>query len=132
MAHYARVNSENIVTHVTPIPNQIITDENGVEHEYRGLSHLYTTIPDSANDRWIQTSYNNNFRVRYAGLGFIWNEQLNAFIPPKPYESWILNEETFDWDAPVPVPELTEEEKENGLIYLWDEENKQWILGNPL
>jgi hypothetical protein len=119
MAHYARVNLENIVTHVTPVPNEIITDENGVEHEHRALAHLYSTIPDSANDRWIQTSYNNNFRVRYAGLGFIWNDQLNAFIPPKPHESWVLNEETFDWDAPVPYPT-------DGERYTWNEEDQEW------
>jgi hypothetical protein len=120
MAHYARINSENIVTYVTPIPNEMITDENGVEHEHRALAHLYSTIPDSVNDRWIQTSYNNNFRVRYAGLGYTWNEELNAFIPPKPFDSWILNEDTANWEAPVPMPE-------DGN-YVWDEELGNWNL----
>lgn len=122
MAHYARINSENIVTYVTPIPNEMITDENGVEHEHRALAHLYSTIPDSVNDRWIQTSYNNNFRVRYAGLGYTWNEELNAFIPPKPFDSWILNEDTADWEAPVPMPETVED----GPRYMWDEELGNW------
>jgi hypothetical protein len=122
MAHYARVNSENIVTYVTPIPNEMITDENGVEHEEWALDHLYSTIPDSVGDRWIQTSYNNNFRVRYAGLGYTWNEELNAFIPPQPYASWILNEETVDWEAPIPMPEVVE----GGPLYTWDEELGNW------
>ena len=122
MAHYARVNSDNIVTYVTPIPNEIITDENGVEHEERALDHLYSTIPDSVGDRWIQTSYNHNFRKRYAGLGFIWNGELDAFIPPKPYDSWTLNTETVDWDPPIPMPEVTED----GTKYDWDESSGNW------
>jgi hypothetical protein len=122
MAHYARVNTDNIVTYVTPIPNEMITDENGVEHEEWALDHLYSTIPDSVDDRWIQTSYNNNFRVRYAGFGYTYNEESNAFIPPKPHESWILNEETADWEAPVPMPESVE----GGPLYTWDEEIGNW------
>jgi hypothetical protein len=121
MAHYARINSENIVTYVTPIPNEMITDENGIEHEHRALAHLYATIPNSANDRWVQTSYNNNFRVRYAGLGYTYNESLDAFIPPKPYESWTLNEEIVNWEAPVQYPT-------DGNFYEWDEENLKWKL----
>lgn len=121
MAHYARINSENIVTYVTPIPNEMITDENGIEHEHRALAHLYVTIPNSANDRWVQTSYNNNFRVRYAGLGYTYNESLDAFIPPKPYESWTLNEEIVNWEAPVQYPT-------DGNFYKWDEENLKWKL----
>jgi hypothetical protein len=60
VAHYARVNSDNIVTYVTPIPNSMITDENGTEHEDRAIDHLNATVPTSDGDRWIQTSYNNN------------------------------------------------------------------------
>ncbi len=122
MAHYARVNSQNIVTYVTPIPNEMITDENGIEREELAFEHLYSTIPDSVGDRWVQTSYNNNFRKRYAGLGYTWNENLDAFIPPQPYQSWILNEETADWEAPVPMPEITE----GGPTYSWDEELGNW------
>lgn len=122
MAHYARINLENIVTYVTPIPNEMITDENGVEHEEWALNHLYTTIPDSVGDRWIQTSYNNNFRVRYAGIGYTWNEQLNAFIPPKPFDSWILDEETVEWKAPIPYPDDT-----TGAEYAWNEDIQSWV-----
>jgi hypothetical protein len=123
MAHYARVNPENIVTYVTPIPNELITDENGVEHEERALDHLYNSIPDSRGDRWIQTSYNNNFRTRTAGLGYTWDESLDAFIQPKPYESWSLNEVTKSWEPPIPVPTSNDTDSE----YVWDEESRSWI-----
>jgi hypothetical protein len=122
MSHYARVNNDNIVTYVTPIPDEMITDENGIVYEDRALSHLYSTIPDSVGDRWIRTSYDGNFRVRYAGIGHTWNEELNAFISPKPHESWVLNETTADWEAPIPMPEITEENKN----YVWNEELGTW------
>lgn len=122
MAHYARVNSDNIVTYVTPIPNSMITDENGIEHEDRAIDHLNATVPTSDGDRWIQTSYNNNFRVRYAGLGYTWDEERNAFIEPKPFESWNFNTETLSWDPPVPMPEVID-----GTVgYVWDEDIVNW------
>jgi hypothetical protein len=124
MAHYARVNSDNIVVYVTPIPNEIIADENGVEHEEWALENLYKTIPDSVGDRWIQTSYNGNFRKIYAGKGCTWNEELDAFIPPKPFDFWSLNTETANWEAPVPIPENAIEE--DGPSYVWDEEIGNW------
>lgn len=119
MAHYARVNSENIVTYVTYIPNEMITDINGNEHEEWAYKHLYETIPDSLSDKWIQTSYNNNFRVRYAGIGHTYDKQRDAFIPPKLYNSWVLNEETCTWDPPVPMPN-------DGNPYGWNEETQSW------
>jgi len=119
MAHYARVNSENIVTHVTHIPNEMITDINGNEHEEWAYKHLYETMPDSLSDKWVQTSYNNNFRVCYAGIGYTYNKNLDAFIPPKPHNSWVLNEETCLWDSPVPMPN-------DGNPYRWNEETQSW------
>jgi hypothetical protein len=123
MAHYARVNSENIVTYVTPVDNEIITDENGIEREELGVSHLYSTIPDSTGDKWIQTSYNKNFRKHYAGIGFSWDDNLNAFIPPKIYNSWILNTETCEWEPPIPMPA---ESQIGGPSYNWDETLGNW------
>jgi hypothetical protein len=121
MAHYARVNQNNIVTYVTPIPNEMITDKNGVEHEEWAYKHLYETIPDSLGDRWIQTSYNNNFRNKFAGIENIWREDLNAFISSKPYESWILNEDTCSWNPPVEYPI-------DNNKYKWNESNQSWDL----
>lgn len=123
MAHYARVNSENIVTYVTPVDNDLIIDENGLENDDLALNHLYSTIPDSINDRWIKTSYNNNIRYHYAGIGYSYNEQLDAFVRPKPFDSWLFNEEICDWEAPIPKPEINPENPE----YIWDEELLNWI-----
>jgi len=86
---------------------------------------------------WKQTSYNGNFRVRYAGRGDVYDETLNAFIPPKPYNSWILNSTTADWEAPITKPELTQEQEDSGYFYYWDETAYQqdnttgWILTQP-
>jgi hypothetical protein len=73
---------------------------------------------------WKQTSYNGNFRKRFAGIGFTYNYQLDAFISPKPYPSWILNEQTAAWDAPVPYPT-------DGKAYFWNEGTLSWQLMEP-
>lgn len=118
MAHFARVNSDNIVTFVTPVGNDLMTI-NGVEIPELGIAHLYRTIPDSVGDRWIQTSYNNKFRNCYAGIGCTYDDELDIFIPASPYPSWSFNRETLEWEAPVLRPE--------GFGYVWNEEDKQWI-----
>lgn len=134
MAHYARVNSNNIVTYVTPIPNELITDSDGNEHEEWAYEHLYESIPDSIGDRWIKTSYNNNIRVRYAGIGYTYDETLDAFIPPKRFPSWIFAEEIADWQSPLgPAPTLDEQQIIT-KFYVWDEDlynsdnTKGWVL----
>ena len=71
-------------------------------------------------EQWIQTSYNNNIRKNYAGRGYSYDEVKDAFIPPKPFDSWILNEETCNWEAPTPYPD-------DGQIYSWNE-NDGWVL----
>ena len=123
MAHYARVNSENIVTFVTPIPNEMIVDENGVEHEERALNHLYSSIPDSIGDRWIQTSYNNNFRNKYACIGDYYDEIYDAFITPPLYESFVFNATTLSWEPPIPYPG----DPEGIEMYRWDESILSWV-----
>lgn len=121
MAHFARVNSENIVTYVTPVRNELMTI-NGVEIPEMGIAHLYSTIPDSVGDRWIQTSYNSNFRKYYAGIGFKYDDELDIFIPLQPFPSWSFNRETLEWEAPIPKPE--------GL-YMWNEETQEWVSMIP-
>lgn len=129
MASYARVNQNNVVTYVTSIPDEMITDINGNQHEDWAYKHLYETIPDSLSDKWVQTSYDNEFRVRYAGLGFSYNKDLNAFIPIKPYNSWVLDENIADWQSPVgPAPQLTQQDIDDGLAYVWDEDTLEWVL----
>ncbi len=71
-------------------------------------------------------------RVRYAGIGYSYNQTLDAFIAPKPYPSWVLNETTADWESPIgPSPILTEAEIEARSFYVWDEETQQWVLETP-
>jgi len=121
MAYFAKLGTGNIVEQVISINNAIITDSNGVEQEQLGndfINKLYNT-----RDVWKQTSYNGNIRKNYAGVGYKYDQTRDAFIPPKPYNSWILNETTCLWEAPVALPDT-----ENR--YRWNEENQTWDLIN--
>jgi hypothetical protein len=130
MAHFAQLDENNIVTQVIVVSNEDTSDSNGTEIEEIGIGFCKKLL--GANTKWKQTSYNNNMRVRYAGIGYSYNEELDAFIPPQPFVSWVLNTETADWESPVgPAPELTEVERESGSFYQWDEENTQWNLITP-
>jgi hypothetical protein len=113
MAHWAEVDEDNIVTRVIVGDNN---DPNGDEG--------YQWIINNLGGRWIKTSYNGNIRKNYAGVGYSYNEDLDAFIPPKPYESWTLNEDTALWDAPVDYPN-------DGELYMWNEETTSWQLLEP-
>ena len=130
MAHFCRLDENNVVTQVIVVANEDTSDSNGVEVEEIGVAFCKKLL--GADTNWKQTSYNNNFRVRYAGIGYKFYEDLNAFVPPQPFESWVLNEETADWVSPVgPAPELTEEEIEAGSFYRWDEDGGDWVLETP-
>lgn len=118
MAHFAELDENNIVLRVTVVANEILLDENNVEQENLGLKHL-----EHLGGRWVQTSYNNNFRKNYAGVGYQYDESRDAFIRPKPYNSWILNEETCDWHPPITEPEF---DLENPKYYTWNEEILNW------
>jgi hypothetical protein len=127
MAHYAELDENNVVTQVIVVSNDDCSDVNGNEVEEIGVAFCKKLL--GADTNWKQTSYNNNMRVRYAGIGYSYNEELDAFIPPKPFESWVLNNETADWESPVgPAPTLTEAEVEARSFYRWDEENGEWDL----
>lgn len=117
MAHFAELDANNVVLRVVVIANQDTADANGVEKEYIGAAFCERLFSGT----WKQTSYNGNFRKHYAGIGFTYDETRDAFIPPKPYPSWVLNEDTCLWDAPVPMPQ-------DGQIYAWDEANQSWVL----
>jgi hypothetical protein len=133
MAYFAKLGSGNIVEKVISVNNAVITDSNGIEQEQLGIdfiNKLYNT-----NDTWKKTSYNTNggihvkggtpFRKNYAGIGFQYDLQRDAFLPPKPYNSWILNEDTCFWKAPVDVP--TTELSEN-QYYSWNESILNWEI----
>lgn len=117
MAHFAKIDENNIVTQVVVVENKDTSDASGVEKEHIGAAHLEKILGGT----WKQTSYNGNFRKNYAGIGYIFDEQRNAFIPPKPFNSWVLVEETCQWKAPVDMPN-------DGQMYTWDEDSTSWIL----
>jgi hypothetical protein len=145
MAYFAKLNLENIVEKVISINNSVITDNNGIEQEQLGvdfINQLYKT-----NDIWKKTSYNTikgkyfnfdntlgdqskAFRKNYAGIGYTYDANRDAFIPPKPFNSWTLNEITCHWEAPVIRPELTQEQKDNNQYYSWNEQILNWELNN--
>jgi len=129
MAHYARLDENNIVTQVIVVDNKDVTDPfTGQEDEILGIAFCKKLL----GGNWVQTSYNSTIRKRYAGVGYSYNKALDAFVAPKPYESWVLNTETIDWESPLgPAPELTAEQVEAGSRYEWDEENTQWNLVTP-
>ncbi len=130
MAHFAQLDDNKVVTQVIVVANEDTSDVNGNEVEEIGVAFCKKLL--GADTNWKQTSYNNNFRVRYAGIGYSYNAELDAFIPPKPFESWVLDEETAMWESPVgPAPALTEAEVEARSFYRWDEEGGAWVLETP-
>ena len=118
MAHFAQIDYENKVLHVSVVRNEDILDEQGNESEEVGIRFLKSIFGE--NTRWIQTSYNNNFRFRYAGIGMVYNVEHDVFLLPQPYPSWILNTENYEWEAPIPKPQ------DDNVNYEWDEENGKW------
>jgi len=136
MAHFAKIDENNVVTQVIVVANEDTTDTNGVEVEEIGVAFCKKLL--GAETNWKQTSYNNNFRVRYAGISYTYSEELDAFIPPKPFASWVLVEETADWVSPLgAAPTLTEEQITSRSFYRWNEEAYQadnttgWVLETP-
>ena len=139
MASFAKLNSENIVITVVSVVNEVLKDSNGIEQEQLGINFL-KTLYNEPNAIWKQTSYNTHggvhslggtaFRKNHAGIGYTYDETKDAFIPQKPYNSWILNEFTCLWEAPVARPELTQEQIDNKNYYKWNEEILNWELIN--
>ena len=132
MAHFARLNADNIVEQVIVVANKDTSDDNGVEDEIYGIAFCKRLFGTDTN--WKQTSYNGNFRVRYAGRGYSYDPTLDAFIPPKPFESWVIDTNTVNWKAPLEEPTLTQEQIDAGSYYRWDEDAYQadnttgWVL----
>jgi len=123
MAYFAKLGTGNIVEQVISINNSVIIDVNGIEQEKLGvdfINKIYNT-----RDVWKQTSYNKTFRKNFAGIDYIYDETRDAFIPPKPFNSWILNESTCLWEAPVDKPT---EELENNQYYSWNESIINWEI----
>ena len=119
MAHFAQLDENNIVTQVIVVSNEDIKDSIGNENEEVGIAFCKNLL--GRDTIWKQTSYNNSIRKNYAGIGFTYDATLDAFIAPKPYNSWILNESTCIWESPVLYPN-------DGNMYAWDEETTSWLL----
>ena len=130
MAHFAKLGVGNKVLRVTVVSNDVATTERAGEEFLQNLH--------GSRDVWKQTSYNTfggehklggtPFRKNYAGIGFTYDETRDAFIEPKPYNSWTLDETTCLWEAPVSKPILTQEQLDNNNYYAWNEETTSWDL----
>lgn len=116
MAHFAQINENNIVQQVIVVHNNELLDDNGIEQESKGIQFCQSLL----GGNWVQTSYSANFRKNYAGQGYMYDSTRDAFIPPKPYDSWTLDEDSCNWVAPIKYPEDNKE-------YYWDEESISWI-----
>lgn len=116
MAHFAKLDSDNKVVTVLVVDNDVLVDDNGTESEQRGIEYLANIF---GYQKWKQTSYNGSFRKNYAGVDYIYNEKMDAFIPPQPYPSWVLNEQLCQWQPPVAYPT-------DDFSYVWNEETVSW------
>lgn len=115
MAHFAEIDETNTVVQVIVVHNNELL-EDGIESEAKGIAFCQSLF----GGNWVQTSYNGNIRKNYAGIGFTYDADLDAFLPPKPFDSWILSQQTAKWHAPVPKP-LDEKD------YVWDEKSLSWV-----
>lgn len=119
MAHFAKLNEHNVVIDVNVVNNSDCDDLPFPQSELVGVAFL--TQWSGGYTNWKQTSYNANFRKNYAGIGYIYDATLDAFIPPKPYPSWLLNTQTCQWESPILYPS-------DGKMYAWDETTQSWLL----
>jgi hypothetical protein len=118
MAHFAQLDDDNFVLQVIVVNNSDCLDENGNESEAVGVAFCKSLLGDAT--RWKQTSYNGTMRFNYAGIGYQYDAIRNAFIPVKPYPSWVIDETTCRWIAPVAYPT-------DKKIYGWDEATLSWV-----
>lgn len=117
MAHFAQIDNNNIVVQVIVVDNQNLIDANGGESEATGIAYIESILGTDMS--WVQTSYNGNFRNKYAGIGYYYDQQKDAFISPQPFESWTLDSSGLNWIPPVPYPE-------DGNVYQWNEKVGYW------
>lgn len=123
MAHFAEIDENNKVLRVIVISNDSCGEPSAVfpETESTGCGFISDVL--RLPGTWKQTSYSGSFRKNYAGVDFVYSEELDAFIAPQPFPSWILNEETCQWESPVPHPA-------DGKYYVWDEDSQSWVAAS--
>ena len=119
MAHFAKLDQNNVVTEVHVVNNIELLSADGSESELMGVAFLIRWSGGYSN--WKQTSYNGKIRKNYAGVGYTYDPTRDAFIAPQPFPSWVLNEETCQWDSPVAMPT-------DGQRYTWDEATISWVV----
>jgi len=117
MAHFIELDKNNIVIRTIVVHNNELLDKNGSESEQKGIDFCVAHYGGT----WMQTSYNGNIRKNYAGVGYTYDQARDAFIAPKPYPSWILNEDTCLWEAPTPKPDVPNK------TYEWNETTTSWV-----
>lgn len=120
MAHFAELDADGVVLRVDVVNNDVMQNLPFPDSEQPGVKFLTTLYKGGV---WKQTSYTGSFRKNYAGAGYIYDAQRDAFIPPKPYPSWVLNEKTCRWEAPLPYPN-------DGKVRVWDEGTISWVEVN--
>ena len=119
MAHFAKLDQNNVVTEVHVVNNIELLSADGLESEVMGAAFLIRWSGGYSN--WKQTSYNGKIRKNYAGVGYTYDPTRDAFIAPQPFPSWTLNEDTCLWGSPVPMPT-------DGQRYSWDEATTSWVV----
>ena len=121
MAHFAQLDENNVVLQVIVVDNKDTADANGVEKEHIGAAFCEKLFGGT----WKQTSYNGNKRKNYAGIGYKYHADIDAFVPPKPFASWVLNNDKGVYEAPTAMP--TDADAEAGEFYKWDEDTTSWV-----
>jgi hypothetical protein len=118
VAHFAKLDENNVVIDVNVVSNDTINNLQFPESEPVGFAFLKEW--SGGYPLWKQTSYTSSFRKNYAGIGYTYDSVLDAFVPPKPYSSWLLNTNTCQWEPPVLYPN-------DGKYYRWNEETQSWV-----
>jgi hypothetical protein len=118
MAHFAKINTNNIVEKIIAIDNNDCCGGTFPDGEICGQNFIQSLGLDGT---WKQTSYNNSFRKKYAGIGFLYDQNKDIFISPKPFDSWVFDNSEQDWVAPLPFPN-------DGNKYDWNENDQEWVL----
>ena len=146
MAHFAQIDSNNLVTQVIVVSNDDTSDSNGVEVESIGVAFCQKLLGASTN--WKQTSYNGNMRGNYAGIGYVYSTGVatlgvgstDVFMPAQPYASWTVSTTAAQWEPPSTpgaAPTLTDDQVAAGSYYVWNESNYDadpataWVLTTP-
>tara|TARA_A100001201_G_scaffold108508_1_gene92818 strand:+ start:1366 stop:1779 length:414 start_codon:yes stop_codon:yes gene_type:complete len=122
MAYYVKLNSSNVVEKIYNIDSDLITDVDGTEKD--SLAKEYLNLRYGFHPRWVRTYPDLSQRKNFAAVGYTYDNTRDAFIPPKPHESWTLNETTCLWEAPSAMPD-------DGKQYDWNEDSQSWTAISP-